>query len=106
MTIICPLPLCARPELPELTVREEWDYVPLQKPIPISEQNWPDGTRPLVSVQCITFNHEKYIKQAIEGFLMQETTFPVQIVIHDDASTDSTASIARAYENKYPGLIC
>lgn len=105
MTIICPPPLCARPELPGLTVREEGDYVPLAKPTPIAEQRWPEGTRPLVSVSCITFNHEKYIRQAIEGFLMQETTFPVQIVIHDDASTDATASIARSYEEKYPHLI-
>ncbi|MHA1785411.1 MAG: glycosyltransferase family 2 protein, partial [Candidatus Helarchaeota archaeon] len=37
------------------------------------------GEKPLVSICCITFNHEPYIRQAIEGFLMQETTFPIEI---------------------------
>lgn len=59
----------------------------------------------LVSIWCITYNHEKYIKDAIEGFLMQKTNFKYEIVIHDDASTDKTAEIIREYENKYPDLI-
>lgn len=58
---------------------------------------------PLVSICCITYNHEKYIRDAIEGFLMQKTTFPIEIIIHDDASTDGTAQIIKAYEDKYPG---
>lgn len=105
MTIIYPPPLSARPELPDLSVRDEWDYVPLPKRIPITEQIWPEGTRPLVSVYCITYNHENYIGQAIEGFLMQQTNFPVQIFIHDDASTDKTVSIIREYEAAYQELI-
>ena len=48
---------------------------------------------PLVSICCITYNHEKFIRDAIEGFLMQKTTFPIEILIHDDASTDNTAII-------------
>jgi glycosyltransferase involved in cell wall biosynthesis len=60
---------------------------------------------PLVSVCCITYNHEKYIREAIEGFLMQETSFPIEILIHDDASTDKTADIIREYEAKYPNII-
>lgn len=60
---------------------------------------------PLVSILCDTYNHEKYIAQAIDGFLMQKTNFPFEIIIHDDASTDNTAQIIRAYKAKYPELI-
>jgi glycosyltransferase involved in cell wall biosynthesis len=60
---------------------------------------------PLVSICCITYNHEKYIKDAIESFLMQRTDFSFEIIIHDDASTDMTADIIREYERKYPGVI-
>lgn len=60
---------------------------------------------PLVSICCITYNHEKYIRDAIEGFLMQETDFPFEIIIHDDASTDRTADIVREYEKRYPDII-
>lgn len=52
----------------------------------------------IVSISCITYNHENFIRDAIGGFLMQKTTFPVEILIHDDASTDKTASIVREYE--------
>ena len=51
--------------------------------------------KPLVSIACTTYNHEKYIAHAIEGFLMQYTPFPIEIIIHDDASTDGTADIIR-----------
>lgn len=77
----------------------------LPKPIPITEQNWPEGTVPLVSICCITYNHERFIRECLDGFLMQETTFPVEILIHDDASTDKTADIIREYESKYPKLM-
>lgn len=63
------------------------------------------GKEILVSIDCITYNHEKYIAQAIEGFLMQKTTFAYEILIHDDASTDKTPEIIREYEKKYPALI-
>lgn len=58
-----------------------------------------------VSVLCLAYNHEKYIADAIEGFLMQKTSFPFEIIIHDDASTDGTAEIIRQYERNNPGLI-
>jgi len=77
----------------------------LEKSVPITSQQWSEDTVPLVSIDCITYNHENFIRDAIEGFLMQKTTFPVEILIHDDASTDKTASIVREYEEKYPHLI-
>lgn len=70
-------------------------------------QNWTvkNTEKPLVSVRCITYNHEPYIAQAIDGFLMQKTDFPFEVIIHDDASTDKTADIIREYERKYPLII-
>lgn len=59
---------------------------------------------PLVSICCITYNHEVFIRDAIEGFLIQNTSFPFEIIIHDDASTDNTANIIEEYANKYPDL--
>ena len=61
--------------------------------------------KPLVSISCITYNHAPYIRQCLDGFLMQKTTFPFEILIHDDASTDNTADIIREYERKYPDII-
>lgn len=62
-------------------------------------------SKPLVSIFCVTYNHEKYIKDAIEGFLLQKTDFHYEIVIHDDASTDGTIAIIKEYEKRYPELI-
>ena len=64
-----------------------------------------NSTKPLVSISCITYNHAKYIRDALEGFLMQKTTFPIEILIHDDASTDGTTEIVREYEEKNPDII-
>jgi len=61
--------------------------------------------KPLVSICCITYNHEKYIAQAIDSFLMQKTSFPFEIIIHDDASTDNTPAIIRSYVSNYPNII-
>jgi len=59
----------------------------------------------LVSIDCLTYNHEAFIRPAIEGFLMQRTDFSFEILIHDDASMDQTANIIRKYEEKYPNII-
>lgn len=59
---------------------------------------------PLVSVACITFNQVNYIRQCLDGFVMQKTKIPVEIVIHDDASTDGTQDIIREYIEKYPNF--
>ncbi|MBE6662203.1 MAG: glycosyltransferase family 2 protein [Ruminococcaceae bacterium] len=58
-----------------------------------------------VSIMCNAYNHENYIRNALEGFVMQKTNFAFEILIHDDASTDKTADIIREYEAKYPMLI-
>jgi len=60
---------------------------------------------PLVSINCITYNHAKFVRQTLEGFLMQKTNFDFEILIHDDASTDDTAKIIQEYEKKYPQKI-
>jgi glycosyltransferase involved in cell wall biosynthesis len=59
-------------------------------------------SKPLVSILCPAYNHELYIAEAIESFLMQKTDFDFEIIIHDDASTDKTAEIVKLYESKYP----
>ena len=55
-----------------------------------------------VSVLMPTYNHEKYISQAIESFINQKTTFKKELLINDDFSTDHTLSIAEEYQKKYP----
>lgn len=59
--------------------------------------------KPLVSILCITYNHEQFIEQTLDSFLMQKTSFDFEIVIHDDASTDATQSIIRKYAIAHPG---
>lgn len=59
----------------------------------------------VVSIICNTYNHEKYIGDALESFVTQKTDFAFEVLIHDDASTDNTADIIRQYEAKYPELI-
>lgn len=61
--------------------------------------------KPLVSVFCTVHNHEKYIRHCLDGFLMQQTNFPFEVLVHDDASTDGSAKIIREYEEKYPNII-
>ena len=58
-----------------------------------------------ISIICNAYNHEKYIRYALEGFIMQRTSFRFEVLIHDDASTDSTADIIREYEQQYPDII-
>ncbi len=59
----------------------------------------------LVSICCITYNHENYIRDCLEGFLMQKTDFPYEVLIHDDSSVDRTGGIIREYAHKYPDLV-
>ena len=61
--------------------------------------------RPMVSVVVLTYNHEKYIKQALDSILMQKVNFDYEILIGDDASVDNTIEILKEYKNKYPNVI-
>ncbi len=59
---------------------------------------------PLLSIICPAYNQEKFIAETLEGFVMQKTSFPFEIIVHDDASTDYTANIIKEYEIKFPHL--
>lgn len=60
---------------------------------------------PLVSVGIITYNHEKFIRQCLEGVMMQQTNFPFEVIIGEDCSTDNTRKIIEEYTERYPGII-
>lgn len=64
-----------------------------------------ERVKPLVVIHCITYNHEPYLRDALEGFLMQKTDFPFVAIVHEDVSTDGTAHILREYAEKYPDTI-
>ena len=59
----------------------------------------------VVAIKVIVYNHEPYLRDCLEGFVMQQTNFPFVAIVHDDASTDGSAAIIREYEEKYPNII-
>lgn len=59
----------------------------------------------LLSIRCFVYNHEPYLRQCLEGFVMQKTSFAFEAIVHDDASTDNSAAIIREYAEKYPDII-
>lgn len=60
---------------------------------------------PLVTIRCLVYNHEPYLRQCLDGFVMQKTNFPFEAIVHDDASTDRSAEIIREYAERYPDII-
>lgn len=64
-----------------------------------------ENTNVKVSVIVLTYNHEKYIRQALDSILMQKVDFRYEILVGDDASTDQTAGILKAYQRQYPDVI-
>jgi len=64
-----------------------------------------DTPQPIVSICCITYNHEKFIAEAINGFLAQKLLFNIEIIIADDASNDRTPQIITDFQLAHPGRI-
>lgn len=58
----------------------------------------------LVAIHCLVYNHEPYLRDCFEGFVMQQTDFPFVVIVHDDASTDGSKEIIREYECRYPHI--
>lgn len=61
--------------------------------------------QPMVSICTTTYQHALYIEKALDSFLMQKTTFPFEILVHDDVSTDGTVEILKRYQEKYPDIV-
>lgn len=62
-------------------------------------------SRPKVSIVCTVYNHAPYLRDCLEGFVMQQTDFPYEAIVHDDCSTDDSQSIIAEYAAKYPDII-
>lgn len=78
----------------------------------VEEKQMPNGNKiliknlvPIVVIRCTVYNHEPYLRDCLEGFVMQQTNFPFVAIVHDDASIDGSAAIIREYEEKYPDII-
>ena len=64
-----------------------------------------DKSQILVSICCVTYNHNPLIRRAVGSFLQQQTDFPIEIILADDCSTDGTSAICDEYAAKYPELV-
>ena len=60
---------------------------------------------PTVTVWCLTYNQKEFIRDALDGFVMQKTSFPFEVIVHDDASTDGTTDIVNDFAHKFPNII-
>lgn len=58
----------------------------------------------LVAIHCLVYNHEPYLRDCLDGFVMQKTNFRFVAIVHEDCSTDNSAAIIREYEAKYPDI--
>lgn len=59
----------------------------------------------MVSIICLVYNHEPFLRQCLDGFIMQKTSFPFEAIVHDDVSTDGSVDIIKEYAEKYPNII-
>ena len=62
-------------------------------------------TTPVISIICDVYNDAAFLRQCLDGFIMQQTSYSYEILIHDDASTDESPQIIKEYEAKYPSVI-
>jgi glycosyltransferase involved in cell wall biosynthesis len=60
---------------------------------------------PLVSIIVLTYNQEQYISKCLDSIINQQTSFPFQVIVSDDASSDQTSSIITTYKNKFPDIV-
>lgn len=60
--------------------------------------------KPTVSIICLTYNQEKYVRDCLDGFIAQKTDFPYEVLIYDDASTDATPEIIKDYTSRFPSV--
>ncbi|SEG31566.1 Glycosyltransferase involved in cell wall bisynthesis [Methylobacterium sp. 190mf] len=65
----------------------------------------PAWNRPVVSVLCITYNQESFIRQTLDSILSQRTDFPFELIVGDDKSSDGTAEIIAEYATRHPNLV-
>jgi len=63
------------------------------------------SAKPVVSVVMITYNHERFLREAIDSVVAQKTSFPFELVISEDCSTDGTRRIAIEYQQEFPATI-
>jgi len=68
-------------------------------------KSWVGQSSVEVQILCAAYNHAKYIRQTLDGFLAQKTKFKFEIIVRDDASSDATRSIISEYKDKYPDII-
>lgn len=73
--------------------------------LPLSQQRWLVDTRPVVSALVLAYNHERFLAECLDGIMRQVTDFPVEVIVHDDASTDGTVQIIEAYAKEHPFMI-
>ncbi len=66
---------------------------------------WRERRAPLLSIVCLAYNHADFIRDTLDGFIGQQTDFPFEVIVHDDASTDGTAAIIAEYAARYPNVI-
>lgn len=60
---------------------------------------------PVISIVCDVYNHAAFLRQCLDGLMMQQTSFSFEVLIHDDASTDESQEIIKEYASKHPSII-
>ena len=94
------IPLRTRLFYKLLVFKQEWAWKLYKKKEAIMQKS-----DIILTVRTTAYNHERYIRDCLEGIVMQKTNFRFEAVVHDDCSTDNTASIIREYAAKYPDII-